>query len=285
MLTCVAPKAHGEAAVACLAVKVVPRVGSDVAVARGEGKMMLEALYKVIIVEDDAEQLGYIASLVDQSPHAASFDVTMLQSIAELDRYLMEDSADIVLMDIVLDGRAGNGCGPENGIEAVSRHAARLDASQVIYLTGYVDFCESAYDTQHVGFLVKPITQSRLDKALDRAVKNLSMDSRRISVCSNGSVTVIPSGKIRFIESNRRKAKIHIDGGEMETYESLESLSSQLPCAFIRCHKGFIVNMDRIERLDGSDIRLATGEVIPISQRRRAAVRNALVSRLRERQC
>ena len=39
--------------------------------------------------------------------------------------------------------------------------------TQVIYATGYIEYCTPVYETQHVYFLVKPVRQSTLDDALN----------------------------------------------------------------------------------------------------------------------
>ena len=181
-------------------------------------------------------------------------------------------------MDIVLDS------GKCDGIEAVKRLAPAGCGTQVVYVTGHLEYCTKVYQTEHVYLLIKPVAQSDLYDALYKALANLErIKSRPITIQTGGTLHVLAPGEISFIESDRRKVRIHQGQEVIEAYASLAELSEKLPPSFVRCHKGFLVNMDYIAELQSADVRLRSGELVPLSQRRRSAVRESFIGHLRGR--
>lgn len=260
-------------------------------------------MYQVVIIEDDDDQANAIIRLLDHHARRTELALTRLASGEELDAYMAHGggaSPDVLLMDIVLGDRAANGQGPgvegaptaraasplapANGIDLVRRHFPEGCGTQVIYITGFIEYCTKVYQTEHVYFLTKPVDQGDFNAALDKAlVKCAHRPARLLEVQVGSAIKALPLDKISYIESDRRKVRIHTNGEVVETYASLSSLCERLPVSFIRCHKGFVVNMDCIGELQATDILLLSGELVPLSQRKRAGVREAFLAHLHAR--
>ena len=58
-------------------------------------------------------------------------------------------------------------------------------------------------------------------------------------------------------------------------YETIDHMSELLPAHFLRCHRSFIVNMEKVKKLNLSEgmIELDNGETVPLSRSYRKAVR------------
>ena len=126
-------------------------------------------------------------------------------------------------------------------------------------------------------FLLKPINQSDFDAALDKALSNLQ-DSRQLPVAiqHNGTVTMVDPAEVEFVESERRKVRLHSVRGEcIETYATLGQMLDMLPECFVRCHKSYLVNMACIVELRPSSVLLRSGREVPVSQRQRTSVRDS----------
>lgn len=92
---------------------------------------------------------------------------------------------------------------------------------------------------------------------------------------------LIKPEKVRFVESDRRKVRIDLQGEVVETYASLARMQERLPGCFLRCHKSFLVNAAYIEAVGKSRIALVGGGEVPVSQRFRQRVRAELEARVR----
>lgn len=236
-------------------------------------------MYRLALVEDDAAQAKLLVRMIERHPRSDELAITCLSGASDLESFVGEGTLpDILLMDIVLNDSE------KDGIELVQRFAPEGCGTQVVYITGHIEYCTKVYQTEHVYFLTKPVAQCDFTRALDKALANLDqMDSRPVGLQVGSSVVTLSPRKISYIESARRKVLVHQEGKVIEAYASLTGLSQQLPASFVRCHKGFLVNMNYIKELQATDIQMTDGILIPLSQRRRAAVREAFIAHLQGR--
>lgn len=118
--------------------------------------------YTVCIVEDSAECAAALIDRVVASPFSEGLVIHEMASRAELESFVSEGRAiDILITDINLGTDAADGISMVRDLFPVG------SKTQVIYATGYIEYCTPVYETQHVYFLVKPVRQSALDDALN----------------------------------------------------------------------------------------------------------------------
>ena len=70
---------------------------------------------------------------------------------------------------------------------------------------------------------------------------------------------------------------VHVDGQEKSIVltRTMGELENELSGeGFIRIHKGYLVNYRYIQVIDAGDVRLTTGELLPISRRKEHEVRD-----------
>ena len=87
--------------------------------------------------------------------------------------------------------------------------------------------------------------------------------------------------QIVFVESDRRKVRVHTTRSVLESYSSLSDIAAVLPSNFVQCHKSFLINLSYVAELGKTDIVTTTGETVPVSQRRHKATVEALASNMR----
>lgn len=231
--------------------------------------------YSAIILEDDPQAAASIAAKMASSPFAGDIVAKWVRSPSEMrESFDMEGLPDILVADIVMAD------GGKNGIQAVRElvdGSGCETSTQVIYATGYVEYCTEVYDTEHVCFLLKPIEQSELDKALARAVGNIeTARNRRISISQKGSTYYIDPAEVDYVESRLRKLLFHASDETFETYGTMTNASDTLPGGFVRCHKSFIVNIDAVRKVGPSELVLRTGRTVPLGKRYREDVKREM---------
>ena len=120
-------------------------------------------MYTAAVVDDDLRQCGILADMIADAPFS-SFDIRTFQSVPDLESFQVHHGpVDICLMDVRMDDDAGRFA---DGIEAVSRLFPEGCGTQVIYVTGYVEYATPVYETPHVYFLLKPVQAEQLYAAL-----------------------------------------------------------------------------------------------------------------------
>lgn len=169
---------------------------------------------------------------------------------------------DLVLMDIEFEAK-------KNGLTAAEELCCAKPEIQVIYITGYND----RY-AQHVllsrvnlvGYLTKPLDASVLTRYLDKLYKASSLKAFFTFFVRGQQISVLTE-TVLYLESRNHTVVIHTDDGNYTVYEKLSALMERLPLVFVRCHKSYLVNMNRIRRLSGDEIWMSEVVMIPISKR------------------
>ncbi len=85
----------------------------------------------------------------------------------------------------------------------------------------------------------------------------------------------IPFAQIYFFESRAKKIYVCTGKEEYGFYSSIEKLQEGLPDNFVRCHRGFIINIRKIRKIVSSQnmIYLADGFAVPLSRSYKTALK------------
>ena len=124
---------------------------------------------------------------------------------------------------------------------------------------------------------------------LRRLIKRMYGEIQRLSDEDEDDGTVFPikSGSetrllrtcdIFLFEAQGRKVALRTKAQEISFYSSFESLMEQLPDSFLRCHRGYIVNIKKIQNVSFPEslVRLSDGSEVPFSRSYRESVRTAI---------
>ena len=146
---------------------------------------------------------------------------------------------------------------------------------KTIFTTAYREYALESYELETVDYLLKPITFERFLKAIDRFQRqNQAATSPAQSQAPQADYIIVKSGikhhkivlsDVLYIESLKDYIKIHLTNqsaivakyklGEME-----QELASQ---HFLRVHRSYIINTDKITAFTVHDIEVE-GQEIPI---------------------
>src|SRR5512135_1302250 len=160
----------------------------------------------------------------------------------------------------------------------------------VIFVTAYDQYALRAFEVHAVDYLLKPFTPERLSEALERARQRMERNEaspvpalvkqarasgkpvERVLVKDGSRVYVIPVEKVDYIEAQDDYVGIKAGGKEYLKQDTMAELESLLPPErFIRIHRSYILNIDRLMRLEpyAKDSRvaiLADGTQLPVSR-------------------
>ena len=165
----------------------------------------------------------------------------------------------------------------------------------------YDEHAISAFETNAIDYLLKPVQSSRLAKTLEKIRKthptSRSSDFHlryaavaptdspsRLAVRAGSRLVAVETGEILCILAQDHYSQIITKNREFLSDESLETLTSMLnQKKFVRTHRSAIVNVSEISELKREGdrkflaiLRSAPEREIPISRERLAAVRIAL---------
>lgn len=182
----------------------------------------------------------------------------------------------IYLLDIQLEDET-------NGIE-LRRKLHEVDQDgYIVYVSAYEHYALECCQSHAFDFLLKPWTTEQLRDCI-RAIRE-DMARRETGTwltITMGSRTLrLQQEEILYLSKKHNSVTIHLASGDTIQYRTsfsalLKSLKSSL---FIQCHKSYIVQRNAVRefRWDDDELLLNTGETLPISRRRCAEIKAAMV--------
>ena len=175
---------------------------------------------------------------------------------------------DVVFLDIELHEL--------DGMETARRLRAADAGLQLVFVTGYADHVFDGYSVGALGYLMKPPKQEQLEAVLDRAQAALVRDLDRAYVCRSGDTHYrIPIANILYFASDRRQVRCVTEGRAYTFYGKLDAVAQEVGAAFVRVHQRYLVRAGAVDRLEGGEVVLRTGERLPVS---RSCQQNALLA-------
>ena len=162
----------------------------------------------------------------------------------------------------------------------------------VIFVTAYDQYAMRAFEANAVDYLLKPFRLDRFKKALERARNRLGQPQPagltaaelaaaarppgqmldRIVVRDGSKIHIIPVAKLDYVEAQDDYAALHSEKKSYLKQQTIASFEAQLdPRKFVRIHRSYIVNLERIVRIepytrDSRVVVLKDGEQLPVSR-------------------
>lgn len=184
----------------------------------------------------------------------------------------IKDKVQIVFMDIFM----GNGA---NGMEVIHKLREIDSEMPIVFITTSMDFAVEGFEVNAIDYVVKPISEGRITKTLERCAKQISAKLKSISIVYDRINTNIFLKDITHIEIYNNDCIIHTVSDEFRIRYTLAAMMEDLnDRRFLRCHRSYIVNMDFVEKMNDSTISLTTKTEVPITTRERTSIKQMLAN-------
>jgi len=144
----------------------------------------------------------------------------------------------------------------------------------VIFTTAYPQYALEGFEVNALDYLVKPISFERFLKAALKAREYFEVRETNAAdtsedfffIKADNKLVKIIYDEILFVEALQNYVTIHTTGKKYITYLTFKSVEDYLPSGkFIKVHKSFIIAIDKVESVEGNDIRIGSNH-IPISR-------------------
>lgn len=208
---------------------------------------------KCIIIDDEPlarEELQLLIQQVSDLEIIATFT----NAIKALD-YVKDNEVDLIFLDIEMPGLNGL-----NFAQKIPQHML------IIFTTAYPQHAAKSYDLDAIDYLLKPIEDLRLVKAIEKAklFKNLLSTNTKSNESNSDGFIFIKSErkfyKIRFsdinyIEGLKDYVILYTSCAKLITAMNLKTIHKKLPDdIFYRVSKSFIINKNQIDAFDHNTI-------------------------------
>lgn len=186
---------------------------------------------------------------------------------------LQRGPVDLIFLDIQMPGMLGT-----QFLQTLT------EKPMVIFVTAYSNYAVESYDLDVVDYLMKPVSFERFAKAVYKA---LDVKQKKMAVAATATAPVMANDAPEFffvnveyalvkitvrdithIEGMKDYVKIFLTGAKKPvlTKSTLKGIEEKLPTqGFMRVHKSFIVNLNKIESIRNREIKIGDWE-IPVGE-------------------
>jgi len=218
---------------------------------------------KCIAIDDEPLALKQLSSYIQKTPFLEN--VANFQSAFEAMNYLVGNDVDLMFVDINMPDL--------NGIEFVKSLTRK---PQIIFTTAYSDYAIEGFQVDAIDYILKPISYAVFLKAATKAKTWCELNQKQteviqtapdyIFVKSEYKLMRILLSDIKYIESSNEYIQIYLINDEpVTTLIRLKVIEEQLPKdKFMRVHRSFIVNLDRVKVIERNRIIFDHNIYIPV---------------------
>jgi DNA-binding LytR/AlgR family response regulator len=216
--------------------------------------------YKCLIVDDEELARGLIATHVQQ---LSDFEIVALcASAIEASSILKKETIDLLFLDIEMPVLKGT-----DFLKNLS------NKPKVIFTTAHREYAIESYELNVVDYLLKPIVFNRFFKAIEKFLEtqvvgesiNKKEEINHIFVQSNKKNIKVLLHEILYVESIKDYIKICTKESRLVIKHGISAFEDKLDDRFIRVHRSYIVNSQKVTAFTKQDIEIEDIE-IPIGE-------------------
>ena len=218
-----------------------------------------------IIIDENIEDLRLIDFKLN--------DFSSLQVVGKFSNYIdaklyiVKNSVDLIIIEVGLEY--------ENCFSFLDSLTENL---KIIFTSYDTEFAFRSYNYNCIDYLKKPIQIDRLKKAINKVINQYSKNNNgnHIYVKSKLKKRKIYLTNIKWIEALGDYIKLITTSDNIIILSSLKSFEKELPREkFMRIHKSFIVNLDKIETYNNKCVFIDSEE-IPLSRNKKTELETVL---------
>ncbi|TMM58088.1 response regulator transcription factor [Maribacter algarum] len=220
-------------------------------------------IYTCVVVDDEDLARRLIENHISQLENFKV--VASCQSAIEASKILKTENVDLLFLDIEMPVLTGT-----------EFFANLIQKPKVIFTTAYRDYALDGFELNAVDYLLKPITFGRFFKAIEKF-----LEQQQSKIETPSEVKEIPKNHI-FVRKDRKQVKVFFkdilyiesvkDYIKIVTPESnhlvkhsMTSFEGLLDNRFVRTHRSYIVNANKVIAYTKQDVEIGKIE-IPISE-------------------
>ena len=224
---------------------------------------------KCLIIDDEEMARTIIHQFIKKNPHL-EFEAEFSHALQAI-KFLNQESADLIFLDIHMPDFTGF-----DFIQTLK------NPPNIILTTSDRNFAIEAFEYDCiVDYIVKPVSQERFDKAVQKALNFKAPETSQNTVSSinktendlyvniDRRLIKIDIPTIYLIEAKGDYIQIKTSGKNYTVHSTLKKIEDKLPLdLFLKVHRSYIINTQKIIDIEDNSV-LIEKDVVPVSRSNR----------------
>ena len=255
-------------------------------------------MIRCLAIDDEPLALQQIAAYIGKVPFLEL--AAQCQSALEAHQFLQNDTVDVIFCDINMPDL--------NGMDFIK---ALVAPPLVVFTTAYAEYAVEGFKVNAVDYLLKPFGLQDFMRAANRVKERISKEKLVISNYdnqtsadsadnSNHNYSLLPTNSslnddtiflktdyrivkvaisdIRYVEAMSEYLKVWMEGDTKPiiTLLSMKKMEERLPQNFMRIHRSYIINLNKILEVNKNRVIMDRDTYLPIGDMYKETFQNYL---------
>jgi DNA-binding LytR/AlgR family response regulator len=217
-------------------------------------------MIRCLAIDDEPLALQQIAAYINKVPFLEL--AAQCQSALEARQFLSDDRVDAIFCDINMPDL--------NGMDFVKSLTA---PPLVVFTTAYSEYAIEGFKVNAVDYLLKPFGMQEFMRAANRLQERLSVPASApaetddtLFLKTDYRIVKVNIPDIRYVEAMSEYLKVWIEGEAKPiiTLLSMKKMEERLPDNFMRIHRSYIINLDKIQEVNKNRVIMDADTYLPI---------------------
>ena len=239
-------------------------------------------IIRCLAIDDEPLALQQLVAYINKVPFLEL--AAQCQSALEARAFLERDTADAIFCDINMPDL--------NGMDFVKSLAT---PPLIVFTTAYSEYAVEGFKVNAVDYLLKPFGLQDFQKAANRLKERLGQQGHSPSQEEPGEeslflktdyrIVKVSIPDIRYIEGMSEYLKVWLEGETKPIIAllSMKKMEERLPSYFMRIHRSYIINLNRIQEVNKNRIIMDADTYLPIGDMYKEKFQSYLNTRLLEK--
>ena len=238
-------------------------------------------MIRCLAIDDEPLALQQIAAYIGKVPFLEL--AAQCQSALEAHQFLQNDTVDVIFCDINMPDL--------NGMDFIKSLAA---PPLVVFTTAYAEYAVEGFKVNAVDYLLKPFGLQDFMRAANRVRERLEgttasapasstpvasdSDTDTIFLKTDYRIVKVAISDIRYVEAMSEYLKVWIEGDTKPiiTLLSMKKMEERLPQNFMRIHRSYIINLNKILEVNKNRVIMDCDTYLPIGDMYKETFQNYL---------
>ena len=217
---------------------------------------------RCIAIDDEPLALQQIVAYINKVPFLEL--AAQCQSALEARKFLSDNVVDAIFCDINMPDL--------NGMDFVKTLTA---PPLIVFTTAYSEYAIEGFKVNAVDYLLKPFGLQDFQRAANRLKERMTISAApaaptdaddTLFLKTDYRILKVNIPDIRYVEAMSEYLKVWLEGEAKPiiTLLSMKKMEERLPANFMRIHRSYIINLDKIQEVNKNRVIMDAETYLPI---------------------